>query len=323
MSISIKTIRMAKPDEWDRIWWECPYSTYFHSKEWAEIWRVYTDGRMYPDPKIVEFSDGNSALLPFILQKSYRGLVKKHISSPAGTFGGWISTDNLDDTHAKLLAGYLINELGNLSWRLNPYDRLAQKTKLKVSEHDETHALNLRGGFESIQKGLTHGHASSARKAQRCGILITVAKNGGDWLAYYNIYQDSLQRWGEKASSNYRWGLFEEMYRINSPHIRLWLATYQGKVISGVLCFYSKHHVDAWHAASLKQYFHLRPANLVMYEAIKHACEKGYTWFDFNPSGGHEGVKTFKKRFGAKAFDCPHVVIETRLTKIIKSLAGA
>jgi len=323
MSLSIETIRIAKPDEWDHIWWECPYSTYFHSREWAEIWSVYAEGRMNPDPKMVEFSDGKRALLPFILQKSYRGLVKKHISSPAGTFGGWISIDDLNDNHARLLASYLINELGNLSWRLNPYDGLAQRTKVKASKQDETHALNLEGGFESIYKGLTHGHASSTRKAQREGVLVSQASKQEDWLAYFGIYQDSLKRWGKKASSSYRWALFEEMRRINSPHIKLWLAIYQEKVISGVICLYSKNHVDAWHAASLKQNLHLRPVNLVMYEAIKHACEKGYIWFDFNPSGEHEGVKTFKKRFGAKTFECPQVVIETRLTKIIRGLAGA
>ena len=28
-------------------------------------------------------------------------------------------------------------------------------------------------------------------------------------------------------------------------------------------------------------------------------------WFDFNPSGGHEGVRAFKKSFDAEAVSCP------------------
>jgi lipid II:glycine glycyltransferase (peptidoglycan interpeptide bridge formation enzyme) len=49
-----------------------------------------------------------------------------------------------------------------------------------------------------------------------------------------------------------------------------------------------------------------------LYEVIKNACEKGYTWFDFNPSGGLEGVKAFKERFGAQALKCPIVRLEPR-----------
>jgi CelD/BcsL family acetyltransferase involved in cellulose biosynthesis len=57
-----------------------------------------------------------------------------------------------------------------------------------------------------------------------------------------------------------------------------------------------------WHGASLEKYFRLRPNNLIYYEAIKDACESGFSWFDFNPSSGHEGVRSFKKRFGSQAY---------------------
>jgi lipid II:glycine glycyltransferase (peptidoglycan interpeptide bridge formation enzyme) len=79
------------------------------------------------------------------------------------------------------------------------------------------------------------------------------------------------------------------------------LAKYEDRSIAGALCFYTKNHVVYWHGAAYSDYFELRPVNLLMYEAIKDACENGYSWFDFNPSGGHEGVKAFKKSFGPTA----------------------
>jgi hypothetical protein len=32
---------------------------------------------------------------------------------------------------------------------------------------------------------------------------------------------------------------------------------------------------------------------------IKDACDKKYAYFDLSPSGGHSGVASFKKSFGA------------------------
>jgi lipid II:glycine glycyltransferase (peptidoglycan interpeptide bridge formation enzyme) len=107
--------------------------------------------------------------------------------------------------------------------------------------------------------------------------------------------------------------------------VKLWVAEYQNRIISGALCFYSKRHVVYWHGAGLSDYFHLRPANLLLSEVIKHACEDGYWWFDFNPSGTHEGVANFKRRFGAKSMACPVIVRKShffQLLDMVKQSAG-
>lgn len=322
MRLSIVNIRKANPDEWDAIWKECDYSTYFHSREWAEVWQVYTNQRMRPDPKLILFSDGKKALLTFSSQRSLKGLVKRYISSPAGTFGGWLSNDDLRVAHASILAKHICKTFGNLEWRLNPYDRLAFEAGVRPIKNDETHALNLQNGFETVYKQWTKGHASAARKARKAGIIVRLAENAEDWKEYYAAYEASLKRWGEKASSRYEYLLFEEMFNRKSPNIKLWLAIYNSKIVSGALCFYAKKHVVYWHGAALAKYFNLRPVNLLMYEAIKEACEKDYCWFDFNPSGGHEGVKAFKKSFGAEAFKCPVVTTETTWAKLFIKLAG-
>ncbi|MCL0030407.1 hypothetical protein M1M93_01760 [Thermodesulfovibrionales bacterium] len=52
MTLAIKAIRMATAGEWDYIWKNCDYATYFHSREWAGIWQKYTQEKMQPDAKI-------------------------------------------------------------------------------------------------------------------------------------------------------------------------------------------------------------------------------------------------------------------------------
>lgn len=322
MNISIQNIRSASSEEWDYSWKQCSYSTYFHSREWAEVWNEYSKGEIRPDPKIVIFNDGKRLLLPLSYQKGLKGLVKKYISSPAGTFGGWISADDLQKQHGILLTEILTKQYGKLSWRINPYDELILKSGIKASKNDETHALNLKSGFDALYKQWTKGHASAARKARKAGITIRIAENVNDWKEYYMAYQDSLRRWGDDATSTYTWKLFEILCKRNSLNIKLWLAIYEGKAIAGSLCFYAKNHVVYWHGAAYSDYFKLRPVNLLMYEIIKNACDQGYSWFDFNPSGGHEGVKNFKKSFGAKPMNSSVYRSSNFVYRMVKKILG-
>ena len=117
-------------------------------------------------------------------------------------------------------------------------------------------------------------------------------------MMYYDIYEDSLKRWGERVTTKYDWKLFEEMYDRKSPNIKLWLAIYNNKPISGSINFYAKNHVVPWHCASLSEYFKVKPVNLLDWEVIRDARSKHYQYFDFNPSGGLEGVKAYKRRWG-------------------------
>jgi len=285
----------------------------------GQRWQQYTQGALRPDPKFIVFSDNASALLPFSSQRILRGLFKQSISSPAGTFGGWLSLDGLLEDHGRLLLKYIMTQNKNLTWRLNPFNSLEAGLNIENKHSDETHALSLECGFETIYERWSKGNASAARKARKArkaGIHVREAATLQDWRLYYEIYEDSLKRWGKSASSQYDWCLFTEMHGLSSINIKLWLATFEDKLIAGALCFYAKKHVAYWHGSALAEFFNLRPVNLLMFEVVKKSCEHGYHWFDFNPSGGHEGVRAFKKSFGADELACPVVDRNNLITKL-------
>jgi lipid II:glycine glycyltransferase (peptidoglycan interpeptide bridge formation enzyme) len=60
----------------------------------------------------------------------------------------------------------------------------------------------------------------------------------------------------------------------------------------------------------------------LLYEVIKDACEQGYFWFDFNPSGGHEGVKSFKKGFGCSTLQSNLYFHDSNIKKTIHLIAN-
>lgn len=309
--LKISQVRTATNDEWDSLWLNCSYSTYFHSREWAEIWREYSRHAIQPDPRLVIFNDSQEALLPLSYQVALKGLFKFYLFSPAGTYGGWISCGHLKKEHDVFLAGYLTQNIKNLSWRINPFQPNIGDLELLVDKEEKTQALNLESGYKSLWlrwKKRKESLIRNIQKARKEGIEIRTASALEEWRQYYDIYQDSLRRWGKRASSQYEWDLFQILYQKKSPHIKLWIADYQERIVAGVLCFYAKSHVAYWHGAALEAFFKLRPVNLLIAEAVKHACDERYTWFDFNPSGGHEGVWKFKKSYSPLELESPMVL---------------
>jgi len=300
MSLSIQQVRTATPDEWDELWGSCSYGTYFQSREWAEIWEEYTTGKIRPLPIMVAFSDGIEALWPLSVNRRYKGLIREYQSSPGGTVGGWLSVDSLTLEHAGLLARYFLKKYHHFIWRLNPYDSHVNQLGLEVSVEDETQAIDLKLGFDAVFKSWSKGHRSAVKKAAREGVWVRRASSLEDWREYYRIYRRSLMRWGEKATSQYGWELFECFVNRASSNVQLWLSVYDETIVAGALCFYAKNHVVYWHGAALDDYFSIRPVNHLISEIVKELCESGCRWFDFNPSGGHDGVRAFKKSFGTK-----------------------
>jgi hypothetical protein len=301
VDLLIDNVRKATDEEWDSLWEQCDYATYFHSRHWSEIWCEYSRGKIVPEPKMVYFSDDKIALIPFSASK---GLLKTYFSSPAGTFGGWISADDLGGQHINLLTKHMLHCNGALHWRMNPYSPFYGAIHAGRCREDVTHALGLLRGFDEIVKGWSKGHKSAANKARREGVTTRLAKTEVDWVAYYHMYEHSLARWGRNASSRYPWRFFEIVRKTNSDKIRLWLADYNGRAIAGALCLYARKHVVYWHGAALSEFFNLRPVHLLLYDVIRDAVDYGAHWFDFNPSGGHEGVLRFKEGFGTEQIGC-------------------
>ena len=286
--------------EWQKVADKCEYATFFHTPIWSRVF-VKTYPKMRIATKKFVFDDGAEIILPLIKIKKI-GLFNSYISNAAGTYGGWISEKDLSKKQINEIIKWMNKHLIFFTWRINPFDKKLYDIEIPNARYDFTQYLGLKQGFDSIYKLWAKGHSSAARKARKARkeeIIVKEAKLWEEWKQYFEIYQDSLKRWGDNASSRYPIRLFKNLFQEQSSNIKLWLAYFEKKTIAGALCFYHNHHAVYWHGAALEDYFYKRPSNLLQYEIIKDACDKSYWWYDFNPSGGHEGVIKFKKSFGA------------------------
>lgn len=315
---SIVSVAAATDAAWDDAWGACRHATYFHSRHWAELWSAGHRQGLRPSPQEVTFSDGKTALLPLSARRRTGTPIRQYVSSPGGTYGGWISDVELTAEHRMLLARHLVHQRGDLTWRLNPFETPDYEAECLGSvAADHTQVLTLTDGFDVISRTFTKGHRSAANKSRREGVHTALASSEADWSAFEQVYRDSVRRWGDRASTVHDSSLFHSLAR--APGVRLWVALHEGKVIAGAVCLYAPNHVSYWLGGALESAFPMRPVHLLMHTAIEDACSRGVTWFDFNPSGGHEGVAAFKKGFGTVRLPAPVVVRYGRASRLLNT----
>lgn len=273
-------------------------------------------------PRLVSFADGRRVVIPMSVKRLHKGLVKVHSLSSGGAYGGWLSTDAITVAQAGSLTRYLLR-LGNVEWLTNPRDPLVLQCKIPVQKTDETQILPLGAGFEEIVRKWTKGHRSAVQKAMRSSVSVRRARSIEDWRGYYAVYRDSVRRWGESATSDYSFAIFEALFQLNSDDVALWLATHDEKIVAGAICLYANKQVSYWHGAALESYLDRRPVNLLLHEAIHDACNRQLECFDLGLSGGHEGVRAFKRSFGASSVPVARVVAATPWYRWVAALANA
>jgi Acetyltransferase (GNAT) domain len=326
--VDIARVTDATDSEWSELWKQSDSGTYFHSAEWARLWSEYSGGQLRPAPKLVHFSDGTRALVPLSFESKMGGLLNRHVSSAQGTYGGWLSASPLSTEHAVLLVAWLTRRRRtSLVWRLNPYDRPSFEAGVSLGIHckaDETHAIRLSKGADKILQGFKSAYRSQIRKAASSKrFSIEPATTLAEWKAYFDVYQDSLQRWGDGPNDGYGWQLFQSMFNSKSPHITLWLARHDNQVVSGNLCVYSKTHAAYWHGSTLASHLQEGASKLLMFEIIKDAQSRGFRWFDFNPSAGLSGVKFFKQGFNAEVLPAPIVYVDSAIKSLARVCAAS
>jgi hypothetical protein len=317
LMIKIINVRNATSDEWDIFWNSCQTATYYHSREWAEVWQEYTNNRISPVPKMITFSDDVTVLLPFSKQKYYRGLINRYsLTGPPALalpyYGSWITNDKLTDDHVRVLSDYLLNTYRNLAWRLNPYDSTSEKITIasKYSKRRSlvTYTIDLSQGEEKIYSNFKKSCRNQIKQSLKNNLTITEGTDISHWRKYYDIYCDTIRRWGAKTIYKLDWRIFEILFNKNNPAIKLWIVWYEGKAIAGDICFYSHGKIISWHIASLTDYHRLRPVHYFKYMITRDGIRNKYDWFDFDTAGKNEGLRKFKESFGTEEKMCDMII---------------
>lgn len=279
-------------------------ATFFHTPHWRDLAiRTYPE---YADASVAAIlDDGTRVVLPLLeTGRSGKGLLRHVMSTFGGCYGGLISDspvspDGVAGVYEGLLGGLRVDSLQLTTGPLS--EETPMPDRFEASPYS-THLLPLDEGWEAVERRFSRGNRASINRGRRMGVTTRVATSLEEYRAYYAVYERSLSRWGERATSRYPWRLFEEgceMARSAPERIKLWIASVGTDLAAGAWVFYWNRHAVYWHGATDVAFADHRPANVLHADIIRDCCRGGGRYYDFNPSGGHEGVARFKSRFGA------------------------
>ncbi|HKY34055.1 MAG TPA: GNAT family N-acetyltransferase [Candidatus Polarisedimenticolia bacterium] len=309
-------------------WWEvaraCPEATFFHTPLWHRlIERSLPPCRDATAGFVLE--GGLRAVLPLLeVARPIRGIFRELVSTFGGCYGGVIaegapSAVALEQAWKAVLGS---GRLARLQLAGNPLSAGRSPWEDQGSTDDFTQMIDLTPGFDAVERGFSESCRRHARKAREAGVVVEAARDEGSYRSYYEVYEDSLKRWGAGATSRYPWRLLEAGRGLSLDHpgtMELWTARQDGRMAAGAWVFYWNRHAVYWHGATRADALALSPGHLLHARIIEDACARGLAWYDFNPSGGHEGVARFKSGFGAR----PHRVARREVTGRLYSGASA
>jgi hypothetical protein len=241
------------------------------------------------------------------------------LSTFAGCYGGPIATEGFD--LEDLVAALGLGRMSQLHTWWNPFAPPYAHTSAAIRE-DVTHVLELDPAEPAIEPRFEQSQRRQVNKARREGV--TVAESS-DWGAYEGLYRESLEHFGDRATSGYPPSLFaalRELAEREPEVVRLWLAGVEGEdPLTGTIVFYWGEHAVGWHVARTHSRPHLGSGPLVVAEVARDAAQRGFKVFDMNPSGGHEGTMAYKRRFGTRELPAPALTWRGPLLGALRTVA--
>lgn len=281
--------------EWDVLVQKTPDSTIFHTSYWA---RTLRNSYNYHPLYLVQFQHGKiTTLVPVMEVRSFL----------TGTRG--VSLPFTD--YCEPIMG------SQSSWKevmdcLIAYGRKKKWTSLEMrggssvmgtvqcSSQYYRHRFALAGNIDLIYRHLKSSIKRNIRKAESAGVVITHEKTPAALNLFYTLHCETRKKHGVPPQPfHFFQHLLEHV--IDQNHGQIVTARYEGKIVAAAIYLHFNDHAVYKYGASDDRYLHIRPNDLLMWEAIKWYCNSGYNEFCFGRTDlDNAGLRQFKSGWGGK-----------------------
>ena len=166
---------------------------------------------------------------------------------------------------------------------------------LPTKQHKVTMILNLATEAERQWQAFNAKLRNQIRKAQKSGLKPLVGRL--DLLdGFYNVFARNMRDLGTPV---YAKAFFRNILETFPETTRIFAVYHEKEMIAaGIGCWFRDTLEIPW-ASSVSEYKAFCPNNMMYWEAIRFAIEKGFRNFDFGRSTPHEGTYNFKRQWGA------------------------
>jgi hypothetical protein len=293
---------------WDRLCRDDATCTFYQTRAWLTL----TAGYLSAQGGDLATAQG-PVVIPFLRKRRYASW---HYFSPFGTYTAPV-TPVILNRDSKLALTQALARV-NVLLTSSPFTANAVHTGQPL---DYTIQVVDLAALDPVNpmRDWDEGQRRRVRVSRRNGVTLRPAQSEADWRRYFELYQESQERWGDATTLSYPWSFFESIRREleGNPAMTLWLAEVpiteapfsesrdlqedldSPKVIAaGYLTFYHNRHVVPWHGAGGKAFFRHGVTQALFHHIIADACRRQFAHFDLTGSSGLTGVAAFKSRFG-------------------------
>jgi FemAB-related protein (PEP-CTERM system-associated) len=285
-------VKLLKDEKelWESYVWRNVQATNYHQLGWQEVIKKSFGHKTYYLMAITE--ETVKGILPLVHMRS-RLFGNFLVSVPFFNYGG-IVADN-PEVAQELVSG-AVDIARELRADYIEFRHLYNKLPIgQTREHKVTMILDLKGDVDSQWKAFNAKLRNQIRKAEKSGLRIYI----GGLEALPGFYETFARNMRDLGTPVYSRDFFENILATFPQNTRIFSIIFEEKVIaSGVASWFKDTFEVPW-ASSIRDYRALCPNNLLYWEAIKFAIEKGFKKFDFGRSTPGEGTYKFKEQWGA------------------------
>ncbi|MBI4397123.1 MAG: GNAT family N-acetyltransferase [Elusimicrobia bacterium] len=290
---------------WDSISEQCEYATFFHTSAWSRILLRSHPHSCQIKTRAFLFDGRDWVVLPSMgVEHECKGFFKAYHSNMLGVYGGFVAAPGvLTEERVQRIVEFLERDVRAKEVLIfgNPYCDQPISSRNWDKKPDFTQVLDLSAISEENQllEKYDQNVRRLIRKAEKTGLRVTTATRMEEIDRYYAVYQESLRRWGEDATSRYEPPLFQSLFKQGGDKIRFWLVWAGERLLGGSVNLYHSRYCISWHCVYSDHSFEMGAPKFLNHKIMMDAKKRGVAYFDFNPSGGHEGVVQHKEKFGS------------------------
>jgi len=278
----------------------------YYLAEYSKAFQIHGDG----DPILFYFDNGKIRAINVVMKRDialdsrFNNLIPENtyydISTPYG-YGGWL----FDNVHYEQL---FLNEL-DLRYRELCLDNniicefvrfhpiLRNKGKLNtiydITELGKTITINLNSKDE-IWNGLSGKNRNVIRKAQKNDVKVYSGRSKNLFSNFKDIYNKTMDK--DQANDYYYFNddFYSSILNDLNSNSQIFYAQFDEKIISAAIILYANNQIHYHLSGSLKEFQHLAPTNLLLYEVACWGVDNGYKTLHLGGGLGSSEDSLFK-----------------------------
>lgn len=288
--MSLQIVNPLEIANWDDLVLATGQATAFHCSAWA---RVLNESYGYRPLYFTSFVEGKiSFLMPFMEVNSLL-TGKRGVSLPFTDFCDSIAPNEEAFLEGVAAAKDYGKERGwkKAEWRGNGYFFRGARPAVQYY----THALNLNVSEEQILSGFKSNTRRNIKKASKEGVRVEVVDSPESMAGYYALHCGTRKDHGLPPQPfSFFERIFEHLVR---PGNGFTVLAYLGDLcIAGAVYLHFGKAAVYKFGASIREHQHLRPNNLVMWEAIRECLRRSLRKFSFGRTEtDNKGLLQFKR----------------------------